>query len=356
MKVNVIVVYFAVLLISSILGRVVENIYILRIGQIMGLGGLFVSYKYSSYELKLISVTLGFLFLFILKIYLYEEAYLRGFFAASIVGAGLIYFKALERNPKVFTQFLVTISWISSIYVFANLFFLGVDSNEIIRGSRNYITTLFLALSSGTLIGLREGVSGKLLKVSAYAAIMTMSIITFVYTGRTGIVVSLGLIILASLQILSPSIRIGSLLISVGIVSALLGIGFLLGLHEMSSGWERTQEKEIEGVRMLIWSIAVGYMLDPTYFMGVPEGFWEQLTGYSSHNSYIDIYSHFSWIGLAITLISIIYYMGISIKVDKVIAGILFLIVSRSFFDLTLLSTDLGPFFILCIILANEKS
>mgnify|MGYP006426000255 CR=1 FL=1 len=355
LKVNTTTSYFALVFVFAIVSRVVDSIHLLRIAQVLGVGGVVAIYTYKSHHLKLITGSFVLVLLFLLKIYLYEEVYLTGLFIVSVVGAGLIYFELLEKSPKTFLHVIVCVSWISTFYIFLMIFILDVDSNEVVRGSRNYITTLFLALSSGIIIGLKKAAAGNILKFSSYVAILAMSIITFLYTGRTGVVISIGLVVLTLFHIFSPDLKIGSLLFSLVVTAIFLGIGFLLDLHEMSSGWARTQEEEIEGVRTIVWGIAAGYMLDPAYFMGVPEGFWEQLTGYSSHNSFIYTYSHVGWIGLFIILTVIIYNTAILLKKDKIVAGVFILIVARSFFDLTLLSTDLGPFFVLCILLANRK-
>jgi hypothetical protein len=347
---------FAIVFILAIASRVIDNTYLLRIAQVLGLGGLVTTYTYRTHHIKLIIWSFILLFLFLIKIFLYDEIYMTGLFIISVTGSGLIYFDLLEKSPKTFLRVVVFVSWIVILYVFFMISVLGIDSNEVIRGSRNYITTLLLALSSGILIALRSVDARNTIRFCSYVAILCMALITFLYTGRTGVVLSISLLFLTFIHIFSPGLKFSSLLFSTVVTTIVLGVSYLLNLHEMSGGWVRTQEEEIAGVRTIVWGIAAGYMLEPAYFMGVPEGFWEQLTGYSSHNSFIYTYSHVGWVGLLIILTVIIYNTAVLIKKDKIVGGVFLLIVARSFFDLTLLSTDLGPLFVLCILLANRNN
>lgn len=356
MKFNATSLVFAAIFTSAILSRVVDNVYLLRIAQVSGIVGLFAHYKYSFHQIKVIGGVTILVVLFLLKIFLYEEAYLTGLFTLSVLGSGLAYYKCIQQKNKFYLRYIVLVSYVVIIYLSWNIIVVGIDSNELIRGSRNYITTLCLALSVGIIIGLRSGVKRKAIKLLSYIVIYMMNIFIFIYTGRTGIAISLGVTYITLLHISGSNLKIGRLLISILILGLFLLIGFSLDLHEMSTGWNRLQEKSVEGgVRILIWGIALQYMLDPSYFMGVPEGLWTQLTGYSSHNSFIFIYSNFGWPGLILVAVATLYCLVYLSTKDKVITALMALMIFRSFFDLTLLSVDLGPFFILCILLTNSK-
>ena len=346
----VIGVWLAITVVVVVLSRVVEGTTVVRVAQAYSIFVGLMLYRYQSWELKTFFICIVFAFLFLVKLFAYGDAYLTGFMPMGILALGLLYYRIFRRSPKIFVSIWYIALLLSCVYVVAMVEILGNDTNNVVRGSRNHITTLILPLFVALFVSARcsEPYRNKMKRI--YVLGLATALILIMYTGRTG-VMSAAIIVLAVFLAVVQSRHWRTLFVVFGsfLIASFIFSPDISGIFETSSGLQRLDEEQVaEDIRFLLWAEAVGYMTDSSYALGVPSGFWtENLSGgLTVHNSYFEIYGLYGWIGLIVAMTVIILMFYRVAEVDFIVSILVFALLLRSVFDTTLLDLVLGPVYI----------
>jgi len=343
--------WLAITVLIVVLGRIIEGIdIILRAGQVYSILVVVILYRYKSWEVKGLLVCAVFSILFFVNLIAYENIYLSGFTPIGIFALSLLYYRIFRSNTGGFVYIWYVALLLSCIYVFVMAEALNYNTNNIVRGSRNHITTLLLPMYAIIFVATRysEDQYDKMGKVFFLGVLVALILV--LYSGRTGVLSAFFIILTSVFSLLSSRHWLVTLLTfgSLVLVSSVI-IPDVSGTIEASRGLQRLNEEQVtENIRFLLWAEAVGYMMDSNYALGVPLGFWSENLplGLTVHNSYLEIYGYYGWAGITIALALIISMFYKVFRADPLVSVLVLALLLRSFFDTTLLDLVLGSVYI----------
>lgn len=353
-------IWLAITVIIVISSHIVESTdLVIRAAQIYSILIGLMLYSYKTWELTAFIICSFFASLFSIKLIAYGEMYLTGFMPIGIVVLGLLYYRLFEQSPRVFITIWYTALFLSCLYIFASVEILGIETNDIVKGSRNHITTLLLPLFAVLFVSARYSVDYRDKMPRVLILGIAVALILVLYTGRTG-VMSAFIITLITILVVVLQRYWGTLLLAAVslVVVGLVLLSEISAIVETSRGIQRLSEEQVtENIRFLLWAEAAGYMMDSNYALGVPEGFWSANLpgGLTIHNSYLEIYGLYGWTGLTAAMAVIILMFYRVAKADLIVSILVFALLLRSVFDTTLLSLVLGPAYIFITIVAIRQ-
>lgn len=350
-------VFFSLVIAVLIFFRLVDIEGFVRIAQAVGLALLAIRLPAIVKDRRnYAAILLALLFIgFVLANWIYWGGVtsLRGLFFLSALGYALALSGYLDRSKRSCFWVATGLAIAVATYIFWQIELRNVIANEVLRGSRNHIVTILLALSALAYLSARNILLKTSHSIALASAFVLNAVVCILYTGRTGLVVGLALLLfVAGFLVLNGAVQKKVLIPCMALLIGVSGYELLLELMFQGTGFARFERIGADSVRWDINQLVWGHFVNFEFVWGYSAAFWSQTLGISSHNSFAEIYSVYGWFGSIVFVLFTLHSLWRALAADMFLAFMLSIMVFRSFFDSTFFSIDFAAVFLALIVVA----
>jgi len=327
-----------------------------------------LGFRVTKQELASLSLTFFLVSLYFLQaLATGDELWLAGFKPLLGLSVALLFYRATDCSPRETLHLLYVLSFGLFFYIGYNYYFLGLAPNDIFaRGSRNHISTLLLTVFVLWALSFTKYHIGRVAPTViqlalAYLVVSVNIVLLLSVTGRTGLAVSIFILLWALAHpVFLNSMRrqpLASLTTISVIAIALVVTGYYFAADAAKYlAYQRLLEAGVaSAARLEIVTFFLDNATSPTGLLGLPYYSIHEATGFSWHSSLIEFWVHYGIFGMLAFFVFCVYCISISAHTSLTLTILMIAILFRSVFDGPLFGPALSVAFFASVLIVTDS-